>query len=149
MTDVINKMIAVFLICVMLLLAPLSLMKQSDRVQNQISAVNAMEFFLDTVTDAHMIDAHAYDALTTKLEAAGITANVKIEIYEVVISQGDTYLWKTGIITDLNDYQPLVLGDIVSITVNEETSARAQNLWTKMFGSSTDRFNETLVKMVK
>lgn len=149
MTDVINKMIAVFLICVMLLLAPLSLMKQSDRVQNQISAVNAMEFFLDTVTDAHMIDAHAYDALTTKLEAAGITANVKVEIYEVVISQGDTYLWKTGIITDLNNYQPLVLGDIVSITVNEETSARAQNLWTKMFGSSTDRFNETLVKMVK
>lgn len=149
MTDVINKMIAVFLICVMLLLAPLSLMKQSDRVQNQISAVNAMEFFLDTVTDAHMIDAHAYDVLTTKLEAAGITANVKVEIYEVVISQGDTYLWKTGIITDLNDYQPLVLGDIVSITVNEETSARAQNLWTKMFGSSTDRFNETLVKMVK
>lgn len=149
MTDVVNKLIAVFLICVMLLLAPLSLMKQSDRVQNQISAVNAMEFFLDTATDAHLIDANAYNTMTTKLEAAGITANVKIEIYEVIISQGKTYIWKTGIITDLNTPTPLVLGDIVSITVEEQTASRSQNLWTKMFGSSADMFDETLLKMVK
>ncbi len=149
MTDIVNKLIAVFLICVMLLLAPLSLMKQSDRVQNQITAINAMEFFLDTVTDAHLIDANAYNKKTTKLEAAGITASVKIEIYEVVISQGKTYLWKTGIITDLNTPTTLVLGDIVTVTVEEETSSRTQNLWTKMFGSSAARFDETLMKMVK
>ena len=149
MTDVVNKLIAVFLICIMLLLAPLSLMKQSDRVQNEIVAVNAMEFFLDTVTDAHMIDMHAYETLATTIEACGITANIKIETYEVVISQGKTYMWKTDIITDLNNYEPLVLGDIVSITVTEQTGARGQNLWTKLFGSSSDMFDETLVKMVK
>lgn len=149
MTDVVNKIIAVFLICAMLLLAPLSVMKQSDRVQNKITAVNAMEFFLDTVTDAHLIDAHSYENLTTMIEATGITANIKIEVYEVVISQGKTYLWKTAIITDLRNPVEIGLGDIVTVTVKEETTARTQNLWTKLFGSSAEQFDETLMKMVK
>lgn len=148
MTDIINKLIAVFLIYVMLLLSPLSLMHHSDRIQNEINVVNAMQLFLDTVTDAHIIDARSYEQLTLVLEASGVTANVKIETYRVVISQGKTYLWKTGIITDLNTPTELVLGDIVSITVEEQAAARAQNLWTKLFGSSVDIMDERLVKMV-
>ena len=143
-----KKILSVFLICVMLLLAPLSIMKQSDRVQNKITAANAMQLFLDTVSDAHLIDVRAYEQLTLTLESAGITANVKIETYKVVISQGKTYLWKTGIITDLNTPIELVLGDIISITVEEQAAARAQNLWTKLFGSSVDIFDETLVNVV-
>ena len=149
MTDIVNKLIAVFLICVMLLLAPLSVMQESDRAQNKISAVNAIELFLDTVTDAHLVDVNAVNRLTTTLESCGITANIRIETYEIVIAKGKTYMWKTGIITDLNNPTELVLGDIVSVTVTEQTRARSQNLWTKLFGSYADSFNETLIKMVK
>lgn len=149
MTDVINKLISIFLICTMLLLAPLSLLRQSDRVSNKIAAVNAMEYFLDVVTDAHMIDEHAVRTLTTKLESCGMTVGIKIEIYDVVIAQGKTYMWKTAIITDLTDYTPLELGDIVTLTVTEQTTQRSANLWTAIFGSKADRFNETFQKMVK
>lgn len=149
MTDIVNKLIAVFLICVMLLLAPLSVMQESDRAQNKISAVNAIELFLDTVTDAHLVDSNAVSRLTTTLESCGITANIRIETYEIVIAKGKTYMWKTDIITDLNNPTELVLGDIVSVTVTEQTRARSQNLWTKLFGSYADSFNETLIKMVK
>lgn len=149
MTDIVNKLIAVFLICVMLLLAPLSVMQGSDRAQNKISAVNAMELFLDTVTDAHLIDSSAVDRLVTTLESCGMTVSIRIETYEVVIAKGETYMWKTGIINNINNPTEIELGDIVSLTVTEQTSSRAQNLWTKLFGSSVDIFDETLVKMVK
>lgn len=149
MTDIINKLIALFLIVCMLLLAPLVTMRHSDRIQNEMTAINAIELFLDTCADAHQIDNSTYTRLTSTLESCGITANVEIELYEVVISQGETYLWKTAIITDLSTPTELLLGDLISIKVQEVSSARAANLWAKLFGATSTQFNETLVKMVK
>ena len=149
MTDIINKLIAIFLIVCMLLLAPLADMKQSDRIQNKMTAVNEMEIFLDSCADAHIIDYKAFERLATALESCGITADIDIELYEVMISQGETYMWKTAIITDLSTPQQLQLGDIISITVTEVTTERTANFWGKLFGSTNIGFEETLVKMVR
>lgn len=149
MTDVVNKILALFLIVLMLLISPLAVMRQADRTQNKIAALNAMELFLDTCADAHQIDRGTFDRLTAALEADGITANVKINIYKVAISDGNTYLWKTALITNITDVYKLELGDIIELRVEEQTNARAGDLWLSLFGSSAATFEESFMKMIK
>ena len=149
MSDVVNKILAIFLIVLMLLISPLAVMRQADRTQNKIAALNAMELFLDTCADAHQIDKSTFDRLTTSLEADGITANAKISIYKVVISEGETYMWRTGLITNIPDVYKLELGDIISLEVEEKTNARAGDVWLSFFGSTASEFNETLMRMIK
>lgn len=149
MTDIVNKILALFLIVLMLLISPLAVMRQADRTQNKIAALNAMELFLDTCADAHQIDIGTYNRLTAALEADGITANVKINIYKVAISEGNTYLWRTALITNIKDVYKLELGDIIELQVEEQTSARAGDVWLSFFGSSSAEFSESFMKMIK
>lgn len=149
MTDVVNKIIAIFLIACMLLIAPLSVMRHSDRVQNEITALNAMEVFLDTVADAHQIDNQSYERLAKTLESCGITATIYIDTYDVTISDGKTYMWKTSTVSDLTIAKKLELGDIIALRVEEQTTARTHDLWGRLFGSSASIFDHTLMKMIK
>lgn len=149
MTDFINKMIALLLIVCMLLIAPLVEMRHMDRTQNKMNAINAMELFNDTVADAHQIDEDSYIRLVKTLESCGITADVTISTYVISIADGKTYMWKTAIIDDLSAPIPLELGDIIELHVEEKTLARAHNIWGKLFRTTTDLFDETLVKMIK
>lgn len=149
MSDVVNKILAIFLIVLMLLISPLAMMRQSDRTQNKIAALNAMELFLDTCGDAHQINKSTYDRLTAELEACGITASTEINIYRVVISEGETYMWRTALITDITGEYKLQLGDIISLSVTEQTNARAGDVWLAFYGSSASRFEETLMRMIK
>ena len=123
-------------------------MKQTDRAQNEMKVINSMEFFLDVCADAHTITASDYHTLTLELESYGITADITLELYEVTISDNNTYLWKTAIITDLSDPIELKLGDIISLNVKELTAARTSSLWDKLFHATTINFDETLIKMV-
>ena len=149
MSDVINKFLAIFLIVLMLLISPLAVMRQADRTQNKIAALNAMELFLDTCADAHQIDRGTYERLTASLEADGITAHTQICVYKVVISEGHTYLWKTALITDVSSVYELELGDIISLEVTEQTNARAGDVWLSFFGSNASTFHEKFMRMIK
>ena len=149
MTDVINKLIALFLIVVMLLVAPLTLMRKTDRTQNEIRAINAMELFLDTCADAHQIDSFTFNRLADTLESCGMSVEISISTYDIVIADGHTYMWKTREITDLTDTIELELGDIIEIHVEEKTAERTHDIWHAIYKTSAKLFNETLVKMIK
>ena len=151
MTDVVNKFIAILLIACMLLISPLVLMRKSDRVQNEMRALNAMEQFLDTIGDAHMIDSESYDRLTKVIESCSITADITISTYDITISEGKTYMWKTGIVSTIPASSPVLLdlGDVIELRVEEKTTIRSHDLWSTLFGSSTNLFDQTFVKIIK
>lgn len=151
MTDFLNKVLAIILAVVLLIIAPLNLSNLSDRTEQKLKALNSMQIWLDTVCDKGSINISDLDNLNDNIAATGIVAEVEVEEYRLLADAQSVVLAKQCTVsydrirTDGGEH--IVYGtNVIRVHVVETAQSGAARLWSRIIGVD-DMFDETLSAM--
>lgn len=151
MTDFINKVLAILLAAVIGVIAPLTMSGLSNRAEQKLAALNAMQLWLDTVCDKGSITIDDLDSLNSKLAATGLIVDVEVEEFRMLANEQTVVLAKQCTVsydrvrTDGNKHM-IDSSNVIRVHIREVAQSSAAKLWSRIIGVD-DIFDETLSAM--
>lgn len=151
MTDFLNKVLAIILAAMLLLIAPLNMSNLSDRAESKLKALNEMQLWLDTVCDKGSININDLNNINDSIAATGIVADVIVEEYRLLADASTVVLAKQCTVgydrvrTDGGTHT-IYNTNVIRIHVIEKAPSSASRLWSRIIGVE-DMFDETLSAM--
>lgn len=127
MSDFINKIIGLFMVFILLVLAPLIINSLSTSLTMKRAVLNEMTNFIDKVTDSGRITAPQKTDFYLGCSSHGVTVDVRIKRYiRVVSSDGAGSTITTYVLSDKIDNWNQ--GDIIEVEVEAIDYTSAQKL---------------------
>ena len=148
MIDIINKLIAVIIAFMLLILAPLVIHNLSMELTMKRSIMNEMVNVIDKVTDTGRITNEQLEDFYIVCSTYGITTDVIIERYAKEVNPtetGDTYTKYVKKVDNKNYEQ----GDIIKVSVKAISYTGPQKMAHYILHISQPKFECTLSGMVR
>lgn len=122
MSDFINKIIAVIMVFVMLVLAPLLISYKSDNMLARREILNDVEVFIDKVQDTSSITVDDLNNLYMTCNSHGLTVDVDVKrLIATAVYDNDNEIAQTNYfaVDDTESLANINAGDVVKVTIEE------------------------------
>lgn len=150
MTDLLGKMLSVFLIFFLGILVPLCIMVTGRAYLNQQKIMNEMVSFLDEVADIGEVTDENLAAFQAACNSYGPLVDVTVGRYQRVVSPDPTspgHSYTTYVYTDKIEH--FNIGDKVTVHVKELGYRGGEQMLYRAFGVMIDKLDCTLAKGVR
>lgn len=151
MADFINKVLAVLLAMVLLIIAPLNLHNLSIRTEKKMKALNEMQLWIDKVCDKGSITIKDLDELNLNIAATGLMTEITVEDFRMLASSNSTVLAKMcnvsyDRIIEEGGKHEIEPTNVIRVHVKEKVQSSEARLWSKIIGVD-DVYDEYLSSM--
>lgn len=150
MTDFLNKIIAIILIFLMLVVAPMLISYKIDEALDKRNILNDVETFLDVVTDVKGISEEELDQLYINCNSYGMLVDVSVKVYmKTAVPDGaDAYKYYYQALYNREDIKAIAGGSIVKVEVKEIGLSGMRRLQHTLLGYDDGSFKLELAKAV-
>ncbi len=148
MTDIINKMIGVFLAFILLVGAPLIINTMNKDLTMNRGVLNEMTNFINKVTDNKRLNDQDLADFYLALSTYGVTMDAEIKRYMRVVSPDGAGGTRVSYVYH-DDITTWNAGDIIQVTVQAVDYTGAQRIQNRLLRLTPPKFNQTLSGMVR
>lgn len=148
MTDIINKIIGVFLAFTLLVGAPLVISAMNKDLTMNRSVLNEMTNLINKVTDSGSLNSTDLSDFYLGISSHGAAMDAQIQRYiKVVNPDGSGGIYTSYVLTD--NLEEWNTGDIIKVSVQAIDYTSAQRMQNRLLFLHPPKFEQTLAGMVR